>query len=188
MSPLTFADLTTGSKFKNWECVSECQVPCIAAVNGVALGGGCEVAMMCDIIIASDKAVFGQPEIKLGIIPGAGGTQRLIRSIGKSKAMALILTGRNMSAVEADKAGLAAQVVPANELMPTAMQMAEEIAGMGRLSAILAKEAVNGANETALSSGIELEKKLFYSLFSTGDKREGMDAFINKRQANFKHN
>lgn len=188
MAPLSFADITNSDKFKAWGCVADCKLPIIAAVNGFAFGGGCEIAMMCDIIIASEKAVFGQPEIKLGVIPGAGGTQRLIRSVGKSKAMALILTGRNMSAAEAEKAGLAAQVVPADELMPTAMKMAEEIAGMGRLSTIIAKEAVNGANETALSAGIQLEKKLFYSLFGTDDKREGMDAFVNKRQAKFTHN
>merc|ERR1711972_1045022 len=125
------------------------KVPLIAAVNGFAFGGGCEIAMMCDIIIASDKAVFGQPEIKLGVIPG-GGTQRLIRQIGKSKAMSLILTGRNMSAEEAEKAGLAAQVVSPEELMPTALKMAEEIAGMGRLAVQLAKESVNAAYETTL--------------------------------------
>merc|ERR1711879_776959 len=133
-------------------------------------------------MIASDKAVFGQPEIKPGIIPGAGGTQRLVRSIGKSKAMALILTGRNMSAAEAEKAGLVAEVVPHDQLLPTAMKMAEEIASMGRLSTILAKEAVNGAYESTLKAGVGIEKMLFNSLFSTEDKREGMDAFINKRK------
>eukprot|EP00747_Dinoflagellata_sp_TGD_P165999 gnl/TRDRNA2_/TRDRNA2_188131_c0_seq1.p1 gnl/TRDRNA2_/TRDRNA2_188131_c0~~gnl/TRDRNA2_/TRDRNA2_188131_c0_seq1.p1 ORF type:complete len:290 (+),score=86.38 gnl/TRDRNA2_/TRDRNA2_188131_c0_seq1:71-940(+) len=185
MAPLSFSDITIQDKFKAWECVSAAQIPIIAAVNGVAFGGGCEVAMMCDLIIASDKAVFGQPEIKLGIIPGAGGTQRLIRAVGKSKAMALILTGRNMSAAEAEKAGLVAEVVKHEELIPFAMKMADEIAGMGRLATTLAKEAVNGAYETSLKSGIRLEKKLFYSLFGTEDKKEGMDAFINKRQAKF---
>merc|ERR1712032_1062019 len=146
--------------------MGECTLPVIAAVNGFALGGGCEIAMMCDVMIASEKAVFGQPEIKLGIIPGAGGTQRLIRSIGKSKAMALILTGRNMSAQEAEKAGLVAEVVPHEQLLPTAMKMAEEIASLGRLSTTLAKEAVNGAYENTLKAGVRLEKKLFYSLFS----------------------
>merc|ERR1719195_2227606 len=133
MYPLSFADITISDKFKSWTCVADCKVPIVAAVNGFAFGGGCEIAMMCDIIIASDKAVFGQPEIKLGIIPGAGGTQRLVRSIGKSKAMALILTGRNMSAEEAEQAGLVAQVVEHEELMPTALKMAEEIASFGRL-------------------------------------------------------
>merc|ERR1712151_575941 len=123
MFPLSFADITVNDKFKAWECVSECQLPVIAAVNGFAFGGGCEVAMMCDVILASEKAVFGQPEIKLGIIPGAGGTQRLIRSIGKSKAMAMILTGRNMTAEEAERAGLVAQVFKAEELMPAALAM-----------------------------------------------------------------
>mmetsp|Transcript_108329 Transcript_108329/g.316922 ORF Transcript_108329/g.316922 Transcript_108329/m.316922 type:complete len:288 (-) Transcript_108329:149-1012(-) len=187
MAPLSFADITTSDKFKAWQCVSECQLPVIAAVNGFAFGGGCEVAMMCDIIIASDKAVFGQPEIKLGIIPGAGGTQRLIRAVGKSKAMALILTGRNMSAEEAEKAGLVAEVVKHEDLLPTALKMAEEIAGMGRLATTVAKQAVNGAYETTLQTGVQLEKRLFYSLFSTEDKREGMEAFINKRKPNFTH-
>jgi len=185
MYPLSFAGITISDKFKSWECVSECQLPCIAAVNGFAFGGGCELAMMCDVIIASEKAQFGQPEIKLGIIPGVGGTQRLVRSIGKSKAMAMILTGKNMSAEEAEKAGLVAEVVSHEKLLPTAMKMAEEIASMGRLATTLAKEAVNGAYENTLKAGVRLEKKLFYSLFATDDKREGMDAFINKRKPTF---
>lgn len=185
MAPLTFSDITLNDNFKSWQCVANCQVPIIAAVNGFAFGGGCEIAMMCDIMLASEKAVFGQPEIKLGIIPGAGGTQRLIRSIGKSKAMALILTGRNMTAEEAERSGLVAQVFKADELMPAAMAMADEIASMGRLATTLAKDAVNGSYENTLKSGVHLEKKLFYSLFATDDKREGMDAFINKRKATF---
>ena len=142
---------------------------------------------MADIILASDKAVFGQPEIKLGVIPGAGGTQRLVRSIGKSKAMALILTGRNMSAADAEKAGLVAEVLPHDQLIPTAMKMATEIAGFGRIATMLGKEAVNAAYETTLKTGVHTEKKLFYSLFATADQTEGMTAFAEKRKAKFTH-
>jgi len=187
MAPMGFGDITVKDPFKAWAAVSECKVPVIGAVNGFAFGGGCELAMMTDLIIASKKAVFGQPEIKLGVIPGAGGTQRLVRSIGKSKAMALILTGRNMSAEEAEKAGLVAQVVEHEELMPTALKMAEEIASFGRLASQLAKEAVNAAYDTTLQEGLHVEKKLFYSLFGTEDKKEGMAAFVEKRKATFVH-
>merc|ERR1719162_1260678 len=154
MADKSYVQMTLVDKFAKWECVANCKLPVIAAVNGFAFGGGCEVAMMCDIIYASEKAVFGQPEIKLGIIPGAGGTQRLIRSIGKSKAMAMILTGRNMTAEEAERAGLVAQVFKADELMPAALAMAEEIASMGRLATTLAKDAVNGSYENTLKSGV----------------------------------
>jgi len=188
MAPLDFQTMTFTDPFKAWGCVADCRLPVIAAVNGFAFGGGCEIAMMCDIILASEKATFGQPEIKLGIIPGAGGTQRLIRSVGKSKAMAWVLTGRNFSAAEAEKAGLAAGMYPADQLLPEAMKMAKEIAGFGKLSTIIGKEAVNGAYETTLKEGVHLEKKLFYSLFGTDDKKEGMDAFVNKRKAKFVHN
>lgn len=187
MAPKDFEEVTSNDPFAAWTCLADCRLPVIAAVNGFAFGGGCEIAMMCDMIIASDKAVFGQPEIKLGIIPGAGGTQRLVRSIGKSKAMDLVLTGRNMSAQDAEKCGLAAAVVPHDELMPTVMKKAAEIAGFGRLSTLLAKEAVNAAYDTTLKEGVHVEKKLFYSLFGTKDKMEGMDAFVNKRKANFTH-
>eukprot|EP00929_Paragymnodinium_shiwhaense_P013532 TRINITY_DN121389_c0_g1_i1.p1 TRINITY_DN121389_c0_g1~~TRINITY_DN121389_c0_g1_i1.p1 ORF type:complete len:311 (-),score=88.30 TRINITY_DN121389_c0_g1_i1:147-1004(-) len=187
MAPLSFADITINDKFKSWACVAECKLPVIAAVNGFCFGGGCELAMMCDIMVASNKAVFGQPEIKLGVIPGAGGTQRLVRSIGKSKAMQLILTGRNFSAEEAEKAGLVSEVVAPDALMPTCLKMAEEIAGFGRLATQLAKEAVNSAYETTLQEGLHAEKKMFYSLFATEDKKEGMEAFIEKRKAVFKH-
>merc|ERR1711908_1035 len=182
-----FAFLYMNSKADVWSKVSETRKPVIAAVNGFAFGGGCEVAMMCDIIVASEKAVFGQPEIKLGIIPGGGGTQRLIRQVGKSKAMALILTGRNMSADEAEKAGLAERVVKHDELMPYCMKMATEIANFGRVSTTLAKEATNAAYETSLAAGVEVEKKIFYSLFATDDKKEGMGAFVEKRKAAFTH-
>ena len=185
MKPNTCETMNSLDPFAAWSCLADCRLPVIAAVNGFAFGGGCEIAMMCDIILASEKAVFGQPEIKLGVIPGAGGTQRLVRSIGKSKAMALILTGRNMSAAEAEKAGLAAEVVPADQLMPTALKMANEIAGFGRVSTILGKEGVNSAYETALKTGVQYEKKMFYSLFGTKDQVEGMDAFVNKRKAKF---
>jgi len=185
MAPLDFEGMTEKDNFKAWTCVADCKLPVIAAVNGFAFGGGCEVAMACDIILASEKAVFGQPEIKLGIIPGAGGTQRLVRSIGKSKAMALILTGRNMSAADAEKAGLVAGVYAPDKLMPEAMKMAAEIAGFGRVSTILGKEAVNAAYETTMTTGLQYEKRLFYSLFGTNDKQEGMDAFVNKRKAVF---
>lgn len=166
---------------------SRVKVPLIAAINGFALGGGCEVAMMCDIIVASEKAVFGQPEIKLGVIPGGGGTQRLIRQVGKSKAMALILTGRNMSAVDAERAGLVESVQKHEELMPYCMKMATEIASMGRIATTMGKEATNVAYETSLEAGVNVEKNMFYQLFATADKKEGMDAFVNKRKANFTH-
>lgn len=187
MAPLSFSEITVRDKFKAWNAVAECKLPVIAAVNGFAFGGGCELAMMCDIMVASTKAVFGQPEIKLGVIPGAGGTQRLIRAIGKSKAMKMILTGGNMSAEDAERAGLVSEVVKPEELMPTVMKMAGEISGMGRLALQLGKESVNSAYETTLQEGLHAEKKMFYSLFGTDDKKEGMDAFINKRKAVFTH-
>jgi len=185
MAPNNSESMNSLDPFASWSCLADCRLPVIAAVNGFAFGGGCEIAMMCDIILASEKAVFGQPEIKLGVIPGAGGTQRLVRSIGKSKAMALILTGRNMTAAEAEKAGLVAEVVPADQLMPTALKMATEIAGFGRVSTILGKEGVNAAYETTLKTGVQYEKKMFYSLFGTKDQVEGMDAFVTKRKAKF---
>lgn len=188
MDKMTFQEVTMGDFVKTFEPLSKVRIPLIAAVNGFAFGGGCEIAMMCDIIIASDKAVFGQPEIKLGVIPGGGGTQRLIRSVGKSKAMALILSGRNMSAEEAEKAGLAAAVVKHEELMPYSMKLAEEISNMGRLALMAAKETVGAAYELTLKTGIDFEKNAFYSLFATEDKKEGMDAFVQKRKAAFRHN
>lgn len=187
MNNQSFVDVTKDDLSVSLQAVSRVRVPIIAAINGFAFGGGCEVAMMADIIVASEKAVFGQPEIKLGIIPGGGGTQRLIRQIGKSKAMALILTGRNMSAEEAEKAGLAERVCKHEELMPYCMKMAEEIANMGRVATMLGKEATNAAYETSLAAGVDLEKNMFYSLFATDDKKEGMGAFVEKRKANFTH-
>jgi len=187
MSTKSFVDITNEDMAVSLQPVSRVKVPVIAAINGFALGGGNEVAMMSDIMVASEKAVFGQPEIKLGIIPGGGGTQRLIRAVGKSKAMALILTGRNMTAEEAEKAGLVEKVVKAEELMPYCLKMAHEIAGFGRVSTVAAKEATNAAYETSLAAGVDLEAKMFYSLFATDDKKEGMDAFVNKRKATFTH-
>merc|ERR1711865_156258 len=187
MAPKDFEEVTSNDPFAAWARVADCRLPVIAAVNGFAFGGGCEVAMMCDIIIASEKAVFGQPEIKLGIIPGAGGTQRLVRSIGKSKAMEMVLSGENFKAADAEKAGLVAEVVPHSELLPEALGLAAKIAGMGLTSTLLGKEAVNAAYEATLKQGLRHEKKIFYSLFATKDQKEGMAAFQEKRKANFVH-
>jgi enoyl-CoA hydratase len=172
---------------KGWERVTTCRKPIIAAVAGFALGGGCEVAMMCDTIIAADTAKFGQPEITLGIIPGAGGTQRLTRFVGKAKAMDLILTGRMMDAAEAERAGLVSRVVAADKLLSEALLMAERIAAMSRPSAMMAKESVNRAYETSLNEGVRFERRLFHSLFATEDQKEGMAAFIEKRKPAFKN-
>ncbi len=168
-----------------WERVTTCRKPIIAAVAGYALGGGCEVAMMCDFIIAADNAKFGQPEITLGTIPGAGGTQRLPRFVGKSKAMEMILTGRMMDAEEAERAGLVSRVVPLGELMDEAVKTADTIAGMSRPIAYLAKESVNRAFETTLAEGVRFERRVFHSTFASDDQKEGMAAFIEKRQPSF---
>ena len=162
--------------------LARCRKPTIAAVAGYALGGGCELAMMCDIIIAADNAKFGQPEITLGTIPGIGGTQRLTRAIGKAKAMDLCLTGRMMDAAEAERSGLVARVVPADRLMEEALAAAEKIAGMSRPTAMMAKEAINRAFETPLSEGLNVERNLFHSTFALEDRAEGMAAFIEKRK------
>jgi len=162
--------------------VARCRKPTIAAVSGYALGGGCELAMMCDIIIAADTAKFGQPEITLGTIPGIGGTQRLTRAIGKSKAMDLCLTGRTMDAAEAERSGLVSRVVPADKLMEEALSAAEKIAAMSRPAAAMAKEAINRAFETPLSEGLNVERNLFHSTFALEDRSEGMAAFIEKRK------
>lgn len=166
----------------NWERTARCRKPVIAAVAGLALGGGCELAMMCDIIIAADSAKFGQPEITLGTIPGIGGTQRLTRAIGKSKSMDLCLTGRMMDAAEAERSGLVSRIVPADRLMQEAMAMAEKIASTSRPAAAMAKEAINRAFETPLSEGIRVERNLFHSTFALEDRSEGMAAFIEKRK------
>jgi enoyl-CoA hydratase len=172
---------------KGWEHVTKCRKPIVAAVGGFALGGGCEMAMMCDTIIAADTAKFGQPEIKLGTIPGAGGTQRLPRAVGKAKAMDLCLTGRMMDAAEAERSGLVSRVVPAAQLMEEAVKMAETIAGMSRPIAMMAKESVNRAFETTLAEGIRFERRVFHSTFATDDQKEGMAAFVEKRKPAFKN-
>jgi len=172
---------------RNWERLRSVRKPVIAAVAGFALGGGCELAMMCDFIIAADTAKFGQPEIKIGVIPGAGGTQRLPRAVGKAKAMDLVLTGRMMDAAEAERAGLVSRVVPAAQLLEEALGAAGQIAGFSLPSVMAAKEAINRAFETTLSEGILFERRTFHSLFATEDQKEGMTAFVEKREANFKH-
>ncbi|SFK17701.1 enoyl-CoA hydratase [Falsiroseomonas stagni] len=170
---------------KRWETVLTIQKPVIAAVAGFALGGGCELAMMCDLILAADNAKFGQPEINLGIIPGAGGTQRLVRSIGKSKAMEMVLTGRMMDAVEAERANLVCRIVPAADLIVEAVKMGEKMASLSAPSVAMAKEAINVAYETTLREGVRFERRLFLSLFSTEDQKEGMSAFAEKRKPSF---
>jgi enoyl-CoA hydratase len=167
--------------------IARMRKPMIAAVAGFALGGGCEFAMQCDLIIAADNAKFGQPEIKLGVIPGYGGTQRLTRAVGKAKAMDLILTGRMMDAAEAERAGLVARVVPAAELMKETMKVAETIAAMSLPSVYAAKESINRAFETSLAEGVRFERRVFHPLFSTEDQKEGMAAFVEKRPAKFKN-
>jgi len=172
---------------RNWETIRRVRKPVIAAVAGYALGGGCELAMMCDIVIAADTAKFGQPEIKLGVIPGSGGTQRLPRAVGKAKAMDLVLTARMMDAQEAERGGLVSRVVPADRLLDEAIEAATVIAGMSLPIAIAAKESVNRAYESTLSEGVLFERRLFHSLFATEDQKEGMAAFVEKRKPNFKH-
>jgi enoyl-CoA hydratase len=170
-----------------WDRVANRRKPIIAAVSGFALGGGCELAMMCDFIIASDTAKFGQPEIKLGVMPGAGGTQRLTRIVGKAKAMEMCLTGRMMGADEAERSGLVSRVVPAAELMNEAMQAAEAIAAMSLPIAMMTKESVNRAYETTLAEGIRFERRVFHAMFATADQKEGMSAFVEKRPAGFQN-
>ena len=172
---------------RNWETIRLVRKPVIAAVGGVALGGGCELAMMCDIVIAADTAKFGQPEIKLGIIPGAGGTQRMPRAVGKAKAMDLILTGRMMDAQEAERAGLVSRIVAADKLLDEALAAANAICDYSMPAVMMAKEAVNRAYESALADGVLYERRLFYSLFATDDQKEGMRAFIEKRKPAFRH-
>ncbi len=171
---------------RNWEAVARCRTPVIAAVAGFALGGGCELAMMCDIIIAADTARFGQPEITLGIPPGAGGTQRLPRAIGKAKAMEMILTGRMIDAAEAERSGLVSRVVPAATLMEEARAVAAKIAGLSPLAVQLAKELVDAAYETPLAQGVREERRIFHAAFATEDQKEGMGAFVEKRKPAFK--
>ena len=172
---------------KRWEAVTQVQKPVIAAVAGYALGGGCELAMMCDMIIAGDNARFGQPEINLGIIPGAGGTQRLTRAVGKSKAMEMVLTGRMMDAQEAERANLVSRVVPAAEVVAEAVKVGEKIAALSAPAAATAKEAVNRAFETTLAEGVKFERRVFHALFATEDQKEGMSAFVEKRKPAFRN-
>jgi enoyl-CoA hydratase len=187
MADKTFVEAFLGNLAATWDRVAHVRKPVIAAVAGFALGGGCELAMECDLIIAADNAKFGQPEIKLGIIPGIGGTQRLPRAVGKSKAMDLILTGRMMDAQEAERAGLVARVVPLQSLLDEAMKTAETIASMSLPSVLAAKEAVNRAFEMSLAEGVRFERRLFHSLFATADQKEGMAAFVQKRPAKFEN-
>jgi enoyl-CoA hydratase len=172
---------------RNWETICQIRKPVIAAVAGLALGGGCELAMMCDFIIAADNARFGQPELKLAVIPGAGGTQRLPRAIGKSKAMDMMLTARTMSADEAERAGLASRVVPAQRLMDEALEAGAAICSMSLPSILMAKECINRAFEMPLAEGIRFERRLFHALFATRDQKEGMEAFLEKRPPRFTH-
>src|SRR5882724_8291726 len=172
---------------RGWERIAQCRKPVIAAVAGYALGGGCEMAMMCDIILAADTAKFGQPEITLGTLPGAGGSQRLTRAVGKAKAMEMCLTGRLMDAVEAERAGLVARIVPAVGLLDVAIKLAERIAGQSQPIAMMVKEAVNRAFETTLAEGIRFERRLFHASFATADQKEGMAAFVEKRKPAFEN-
>jgi enoyl-CoA hydratase len=187
MSEKSYIDVYLGNFAADWDAVARARKPVIAAVAGFALGGGCELAMMCDIIIAADNARFGQPEIKLGVIPGIGGTQRLARAVGKAKAMDLCLTGRMMDAAEAERCGLVARVVPAAGLLEEAMKTAETIAAMSLPASIAAKESINAAFETTLAEGIRLERRAFHPLFATEDQKEGMAAFIEKRPPQFRN-
>jgi enoyl-CoA hydratase len=187
MAGKSYMDAFMGDFAESWDAIARVRKPVIGAVAGFALGGGCEVAMHCDIIIAADNAKFGQPEIKLGVLPGIGGTQRLPRAVGKAKAMEMILTARMMDAQEAERSGLVARVVPLASLMDEAMKVAETIASMSLAATMLAKEAVNRAFEVPLAEGTRFERRVFHSLFATEDQKEGMAAFVEKRAAQFKN-
>ena len=187
MADKSYMDAFMGDFAANWDALSRARKPTVAAVAGFALGGGCELAMMCDVVIAADTAKFGQPEIKLGVIPGIGGTQRLTRAVGKAKAMDLCLTGRMMDAAEAERSGLVARVVPAASLMDEAIKVAETIASMSLPTLMIAKESVNRAFETTLAEGMRFERRVFHSLFATADQKEGMAAFVAKRPAKFEN-
>ncbi|PWE54214.1 enoyl-CoA hydratase [Metarhizobium album] len=187
MQAQEFATMYAGDWFGNWERMAAVRTPVIAAVSGFALGGGCELAMMCDFILAADTAKFGQPEIKLGVMPGMGGSQRLTKLVGRSKAMEMCLTGRMMDAQEAERAGLVSRIVPATELVDEALKTAATIAAMSLPAAMMVKEAVNRADQVPLSEGLRFERRLFHSMFALEDQKEGMAAFVEKRKADFKH-
>ena len=187
MQSLDFVDAYTGDFIGGWDEIAGFRKPFIAAVSGFALGGGCELAMMCDIIIAAETAKFGQPEISIGTIPGAGGTQRLTRALGKAKAMDLVLTGRMMDAAEAERSGLVARIVAADKLLDEALAIAAKIASFSAPATLMAKESVNRAFETSLAEGLKFERRLFHSTFGTEDQKEGMNAFAEKRPPVFKH-
>lgn len=187
MADKPFIEAYLGDFVSNWDAVAHARKPIVAAVAGFALGGGCELALQSDVVIAADNAKFGQPEIKLGVIPGIGGTQRLTHAVGKAKAMDLILTGRMMDAAEAEKSGLVARVVPAANLMDEAMKIADTIANMSLPSVLAAKEAVNRAFESGLSEGVVFERRIFHALFATEDQKEGMKAFVEKRAPKWKN-
>ena len=187
MADKPFIDAFLRDFVSNWDAVARARKPVVAAVSGFALGGGCELAMQSDVIIAADTAKFGQPEIKIGVIPGIGGTQRLVRAVGKAKAMEMILTGRMMDAAEAERSGLVARVVPAASLMDEAMKVADTIANLSLPSVLAGKEAVNAAFESALEEGVRFERRIFHSLFATDDQKEGMKAFVEKRPPKWKN-
>jgi enoyl-CoA hydratase len=187
MAPLSYRDVLAADLFAGWDALTRVRTPLIAAVAGYALGGGCELAMLCDVLIAAETAVFGQPEIKLGVIPGIGGSQRLTRAVGKAKAMDLCLTGRTMDVQEAERAGLVSRVVPADELLAEALKVAVTIAAMSFPTAVMAKEAVNAAFETTLAEGVRYERRMFHATFATADQKEGMAAFLAKRTPKYEH-
>ncbi|MFK0180160.1 enoyl-CoA hydratase [Streptomyces xanthochromogenes] len=187
MRPQGYLDMYLSDWFAAWDRLGDLRTPTVAAVSGYALGGGCELAMLCDILLASDTAVFGQPEIKLGVVPGIGGSQRLTRAVGKAKAMELCLTGRTMDAAEAERAGLVSRVVPAGDLRTEALAVARTVAEMSAPVAMMAKEAVNRAFETTLAEGVRFERRLFHAVFATEDQKEEMAAFTDKRPPAFRH-
>jgi enoyl-CoA hydratase len=185
MQSQSYVEMYLADWFGGWDALARVRTPLVAAVAGFALGGGCELAMICDVLIAAETARFGQPEIKLGVMPGMGGSQRLTRAIGKAKAMDMCLTGRNMDAAEAERAGLVSRVVPADRLLDEALEVAATIAGMSLPSAMMTKEAVNRAYEVTLAEGIRFERRVFHAMFATDDQKEGMSAFVEKRAAQF---
>ncbi|MET7639435.1 enoyl-CoA hydratase [Streptomyces sp. NPDC005438] len=187
MRPQSYMDVYLADWFSTWDRLAEIRTPTVAAVAGYALGGGCELAMMCDVLLAADTAKFGQPEIKLGVIPGIGGSQRLTRAVGKAKAMELCLTGRTMGAEEAERAGLVSRVVPADDLAAEAHRTAETIAEMSAPVAMMVKESVNRSFETSLAEGVRFERRVFHATFATEDQKEGMAAFVEKRKPHFRH-